>query len=237
MSLGAAKGYLAFAMLCLLLGQGWLANVHAATRPAEHDGELVEFDISAQALSQALDSYSEATGVAVLVDQELTRARRSAGVTGRHTAREGLRLLLSGTGLMAVYSQRNAFTLRRAEVSRATHSTSPSKGSKNRTGGGYASIVQAALEHALCRSQVTRPGNYRVAFQVWIGPEGEVQHSHLLSSTGDTLRDAELIALLRVFRVQQAPPSSLSQPLTILILPDEGGGGSGTHCQRFEGMS
>ena len=86
-------------------------------------------------------------------------------------------------------------------------------------------------------SEVTRPGNYRIVFQLWIGVHGEVQHSRLLSSSGDVRRDDHLIDALRVLRVPQAPPTSLSQPLTILILPEAEDSGSGINCQRFEGIS
>ncbi|WP_313054850.1 secretin and TonB N-terminal domain-containing protein [Pseudomonas lopnurensis] len=233
MSSGVARNCQAFATLLLLLGPCCLAEPFSATNPPGQ-GELIEFDIPALALPQALDVYSEVTGVAVLVDQELTMGRRSAAVSGRFSARTGLSLLLSGTGLMAVFTREDAFTLRRAEVSRLVERDGPLPAVDNRqVSGGYAGVVQAALEDALCRSQATRPGNYRIAFQLWIGPQGRVEHSHLLGSTGEARRDAALIELLRALRIRQAPPSSLPQPITILVLPE--GEGSGVHCQRFEG--
>src|SRR5690606_17837126 len=158
-------------------------------------------------------------GVAILVDRELTNARRSASLKGQFSVREALGLLLSGTGLMAIYSHEDAFTLRRAEVSNSTQDTAQSI-KKSQGGGSYASVVQLALEKALCSSEVTRPGSYRIAFQLWIGAHGEVQHSRLLSSSGDVQRDDHLVNVLRGLRVPQAPPTSLSQPLTILVLPE-----------------
>ncbi|GLZ24004.1 TonB-dependent outer membrane receptor [Stutzerimonas stutzeri] len=233
MSQGVAKNCRTFATLLLLLGPFCLADAFSSAR-SPGQGELIEFDIPALALPQALDVYSEVTGVAVLVDQELIVGRRSAAVSGRFSARTGLSLLLSGTGLMAVFTREDAFTLRRAEVSRPVEGSPQPLEDTRRVGGSYAGEVQAALEEALCRSRTTRPGNYRIAFQLWIGPQGRVEHSHLLGSSGDARRDAALIELLRELRVPQAPPSSLPQPITILVLPEREG--SGVHCQRFEGV-
>ena len=56
----------------------------------------------AQELARALDQYSRATGVAVLVDSQLSRGRRSLAVDGEYTAADALRHLLGGTGLMAI---------------------------------------------------------------------------------------------------------------------------------------
>lgn len=232
MSPGVVKNCLTCATLFLLLVPFCLAEPLSSVKFPGH-GELVEFDIPALALPQALDVYSEVTGVAVLVDQELTKGRRSAAVSGRFSARAGLSLLLSGTGLMAVFTREDAFTLRRAEVSRPAESSPQPTEDKGRVSGSYASVVQTALEDALCDSQTTRPGHYRIAFQLWIGSQGRVEHSHLLGSSGEARRDAALIELLRELSVPQAPPSSLPQPITILVLPEREG--SGVHCQRFEG--
>ncbi|WP_312669672.1 MULTISPECIES: secretin and TonB N-terminal domain-containing protein [Pseudomonadaceae] len=233
MSQGAAKNCLTFTTLLLLLGSFCLANASSPAKFPGH-GALIDFDIPALALPQALDVYSEVTGVAVLVDQELTVGRRSAAISGRFSARTGLSLLLSGTGLMAVFTRENAFTLRRAEVSRSAESSPQSVEDKSRVSGSYAGVVQATLENALCHWKTIWPGDYRIAFQLWIGPQGRVEHSHLLSSSGAARRDAALIELLRELRLPQAPPSSLPQPITILVLPEREG--SGVHCQRLEGL-
>lgn len=233
MSEGLARNRRTFATLLLLLGSCCLAEPLPSAKHSGR-GEHIDFDIPALGLPQALDVYSEVTGVAVLVDQQLTVGRRSAAVSGRFSASAGLRLLLSGTGLMAVFTREDAFTLRRAEVSRPTERDGPQPViDRRRVSGGYAGVVQAALEDALCRSRTTRPGNYRIAFQLWIGPQGRVEHSHLLGSSGEARRDTALIELLRELRVPQVPPSSLPQPITVLILPEREG--SGVHCQRFEG--
>lgn len=234
MLLGVVKKYLAAALLLILAPYCPISSHAAGSDLSENATTLIEFNIPAQPLADALNLYSESAGVAILVDRELTNARRSASLKGRFSVREALGLLLSGTGLMAIYSHEDAFTLRRAEVSNSTQDTAQSI-KKSQGGGSYASVVQLALEKALCSSEVTRPGSYRIAFQLWIGAHGEVQHSRLLSSSGDVQRDDHLVNVLRGLRVPQAPPTSLSQPLTILVLPEAEN--SGATCHRFEGIS
>ena len=79
----------------------------------------VILDLPAQNLDSALQAFSHATGLAVLVDRELTRGRRSIGVHGRYSAQQALGLLLTGSGLMARYARSDAFTLQVPEVSRS----------------------------------------------------------------------------------------------------------------------
>ncbi|MFO5964546.1 TonB-dependent outer membrane receptor VreA, partial [Pseudomonas aeruginosa] len=68
------------------------------------------FDIPPQSLASALVTYSGVTGMAVLVDGELARGRRSARLQGRFTASDALTRLLGGTGLMARYTSQEEST-------------------------------------------------------------------------------------------------------------------------------
>ncbi|HBN8235957.1 TPA: TonB-dependent outer membrane receptor [Pseudomonas aeruginosa] len=179
-----------------------------------------EFDIPPQGLAAALVTYSGVTGMAVLVDGELARGRRSARLQGRFTASDALARLLDGTGLMARYTSQEAFTLLPAQAARSVVA-SPISSSRavQPLDRGYAGALQAALEEQLCRSPHTRPGTYRAVLQLWIGRHGEVRHSRLLGSTGDARRDGALVESLRGVRVMRATPATLAQPLTILLLP------------------
>ena len=88
--------------------------------PARSQGEPPQawntYEIAAQDLSSALEAFSRSSGMAVLVDRQLTRGRRSIGVQGRLTATQALNTLLVGTGLMARYARADAFTLQVAQV-------------------------------------------------------------------------------------------------------------------------
>lgn len=197
------------AWLLLALGSGpWASE---AREP------VLALDIRAQDLASALDAFSSATGMAVLVDHELTQGRRSVRVKGDYSAREGLSTLLTGSGLMARYARVDAFTLQEAQVRTASR---PAGKAGARLSGSYARALQLAIERSLCATALTRPGTYRAALQVWIGGSGRIEHSRLLGSTGNAQRDEALVLGLRQVQIERLAPSSLRQPLTLLLLPD-----------------
>ncbi|MGY2402124.1 secretin and TonB N-terminal domain-containing protein [Pseudomonas sp. SDO5271_S396] len=187
-------------------------------RVAQAETDLM-LDLPAQDLEHALQAYSRATGMAVLVDRELTRGRRSIGVHGRFTAQEALAMLLTGSGLMARYARSDAFTLQVPDVSRSA----PTRGATARINNSYATALQHAVETSLCGSPLTRPGSFRALVQVWVNRDGVIEHSRLVSSTGDEQRDEALVRRLGAARVERPAPSSLRQPVTLLLMPDTTG--------------
>ncbi|WP_419866619.1 secretin and TonB N-terminal domain-containing protein [Pseudomonas fluorescens] len=219
--------------MCLGLLLGWLAT-DAAAEPVPADLRMT-LHIPAQDLARALDQYSRATGVAVLVDSQLSRGRRSLAVNGEFTAADALRRLLGGSGLMARYASNDAFTLQTAQVEdlpMPTAKQSPESAAVSRS---YASAVQAAIERNLCRSPLTRPGSYRAVLQVWVGRDGVVQHNRLVTSTGDGRRDTALVESFRNFKIDRPTPSALRQPVTLLLLPESSG--KRMECTKWEGVS
>ena len=203
----------ALALLCLLAGGG----------VAQADAPLLTLNLPAQDLEHALQAYSRATGMAVLVDRELTRGRRSIAVRGRFTAQDALAMLLTGSGLMARYARSDAFTLQAPQVSPPTTSRGAAARSAARINNSYASALQQAIETSLCRSPLTRPGSFRALVQVWVNPDGVIEHSRLVSSSGDEQRDEALVRSLSAARVERPAPSSLRQPVTLLLMPDTTG--------------
>lgn len=211
--------------LCLLAGL-----LHAEPAFQQQDApvaihgdhtDLMSFDIEPQALMTALRTYSEVTGLAVLVDDRLASGRRSPGVTGSFTVDEALQRLLDGTGLTVRYASDHAFTLVPADTADAK----PPKANQQETGRlndaaehSYLGLLQKAIEHALCDTASARQGDYRLAMQLWIDHAGAVEQTHLLDSTGSAARDAEILKVMD-HRVIGIPPSSLPQPLTLLLLP------------------
>ncbi|MEB0048577.1 MULTISPECIES: secretin and TonB N-terminal domain-containing protein [unclassified Pseudomonas] len=206
---------------------------------ARADGEQpqswVNFDIAPQELSGALDAFSRSSGMAVLVDRQLTRGRRSIGVQGRLTATQALNTLLVGTGLMARYARADAFTLQVAQVAQVPLPAGAAANAASQVSSSYALAIQSAIERRLCRSVLTRPGGYRALLQVWIGRDGAVQHSRLVTSSGDLQRDAALVDSVQHLRIEQLPPSSLRQPVTLLLVPQSSG--KSMECTQWEGVS
>lgn len=183
-----------------------------------HGAGPIRFDIPAQPLDEALHAFGQQSGMAVLVDRELTARQRSMPLSGAFSARDGLRRLLEGTGLMARYSGAEAFTVQRVALpAAAPNPRAPGGGG---AAGNYARTLQRAVEQALCASALARPGHYRAAVQVWIDARGVLAQSRLLASTGDHRRDSALVESLRALRLERPPPSALAQPVTLLLLPD-----------------
>ncbi|PQP04095.1 MULTISPECIES: STN domain-containing protein [Pseudomonas] len=222
-----------FRQACLAL-LFWLVSSAASAGPVDPYAPL-ELDIPAQALTSALERFSRSTGMAVLVDRQLTRGRRSIAVKGRLNATDALSLMLSGSGLMARYARADAFTLQVAQVAEVPLQAGAVANSAPVAGGSYAAAIQTALERRLCRSPLTRPGSFRALLQLWIGRDGVVQHSRLVSSTGDGQRDSALVESLRNLRIERPAPSALGQPVTLLLLPQPSG--KRMECTQWEGVS
>lgn len=206
--------------LTLLFALLWAHPLLADT----DESPLLVLDLPAQNLEHALQAFSQVTGMAILVDRELTQNRRSIGVHGRYTAQQALGVLLTGSGLMARYASSDAFTLQVPEVSRPIEGRgAKARLAAARINNSYAAALQQAIEYSLCRSSLTRPGSFRALIQVWVNREGLIEHSRLVSSTGDTQRDEMLVRNLSTTRVERPAPSSLQLPVTLLLMPDTTG--------------
>jgi hypothetical protein len=173
----------------------------------------VSFDIPRQVLADALYAYSSATGIEVLVSQQMIAQLRSAAILGMFTPEEALHSMLAGTGLAPRYTGANAFTLVPTASAAASEAFTTPRYSE------YSAALQAALTSVLCRFRQTWPLDYRLAVRLWVAPSGTVQYVKFLNTTGDARRDAVLEALFRRVVVGEAPSSDLSQPTTVLILP------------------
>jgi hypothetical protein len=186
--------------------------------------EQASFDIPPQSLVTALRAYSEITGVAVLVDDALTAGRHTQGVHGRLKVADALQQLLIGTGLITRYASRDAFTLTLDEhAANDAMATPPGTVSAEEArvaalSDHYASGLQSRIEAALCRSERTRPGRYRLAMQIWIAASGTVERTQLLDTLGTEALDAEITAVMNGLRLDPPPPS-MPQPVTLLLLP------------------
>jgi hypothetical protein len=165
------------------------------------------------------------TGLQVLYKSALTNGHVSAELKGRFTPSQALSRLLAGTSLTARYTTEGAFTVRSVAVSQLDAARQMANYEL------YLGDAQSRIISALCKDTRTRPGNYRVAVQFSIGRSGRVDDPFLLDTTGDDARDQNIVSALRGLAIGEAPPTSMPQPVTVLIaprapgLPDE--------CQRF----
>lgn len=221
---------------CLVL-LGFLATVGPA-RAQPADGAVLQFDIAAQHLGDALDLYSRRTGIAVLMDQRYAR-RQSAAVRGPYAAGAALQVLLEGTGLQSRLSDAQAVIVYAPTAASAAAADLPPAAVVAAVdipgavqGGGdhlaYVSRLQHVLLGLLCRAAQTRPGGYRLALQLYLNRAGVVDRVHLLDSTGLRARDTAIARVVLGMRVGAAPLPSMPQPVSILLLPQ--GPGSEADC-------
>ncbi|MBR7634171.1 hypothetical protein [Janthinobacterium lividum] len=227
----ASVHVLALAGYLVLLG--FLAAV-GPVRAQPVDGPVLQFDIAAQNLGDALDLYSRRTGIAVLMDQRYAQ-RQSAAVRGAHAAGAALQSLLEGTGLQSrlsdaqsviVYAPAGAAELPQAAVVAAADIPGATQGGGDHAV--YVSRLQHVLLGLLCRAAQTRPGGYRLALQLYLNRAGVVDRVHLLDSTGLRARDTAIARVVLGMRVGAAPLPSMPQPVSILLLPQ--GPGSEVDC-------
>jgi outer membrane receptor protein involved in Fe transport len=94
--------------------------------PARADA-LREFNIAAQALSQALRQYAEQSGDQVVFYSDVGAGRESQRVEGRYTPQEALQILLRDTGLKAQRVNAKTVAITADEVRPAPESAVPIK--------------------------------------------------------------------------------------------------------------
>jgi periplasmic protein TonB len=87
------------------------------------------------------------------------------------------------------------------------------------TGGGsvfawYAGLVKGEILEQLSENQELRRGSYKAAVQIWIRPDGGVDHARVVKSSGDPKRDRSIVSALERLRISKPPPSDFPQSMT-----------------------
>ncbi|CAM5393113.1 STN domain-containing protein [Alcaligenes faecalis] len=216
------------ALLGCLLVFAFASQAHARSDAETllHSSERLDFDIPAQPLGDALDAYGRLTQLSVLIVGEPAHYPAPA-VHGNLTRKEALAALLHESG-MAAYFVDNRSIVVRPPVEQGGAMQSPGAlrlteipgvhiGDKDY--GSYIAHVQYAVRDALCATPRTRPGNYRLAMQLWIDATGHVRRLNLLGSTGHALRDQAIAQTLRGLPVELAPDAAMPQPILMVLLP------------------
>ncbi len=203
----------------------------------------MHFDLPAQSLASALQSYIDQTDLSVLVQSSMIAQRMSAPVQGDYTSREALQRLLVGTGLTVRFLGEAAAAIVALPQTQQSAAATPSEvipptDIAGIMAGGvdyrpYVALVQQQLGEALCASPQTRPGNYRLLVQLSVTRSGTVGVARLVDSTGDPVRDAAIAQTLRQLAFDLPPPAAMPQPITILFRPQ--GGGILADCPSPEG--
>lgn len=186
----------------------------ACSTMSVHASEIeMTFDLPAQPLKQALEQYDARTNLSVFFSSELTAGRMSSAVHGLFSPQQALHKLLEGTGLTVESAAQDAFVLVPLELESSVASQAVFTASR-----AYDGLVQLRIRQALCARQDLALGSYRLALRVQLDNAGRVQQVRLLDTTGDRLRDAEIIKVIQRVDIGQ-PPLLVGKPFVILVRP------------------
>ncbi len=176
----------------------------------------IAFDVPAQPLASALETYGSISGLQVVYESGLARGRLSTVVKGTFTPEVALRMLLAGTGLSPRYMAADGFVLIPNPSARNTPQSTLSSLAETE----YFGRIQDGLRQVFCTDERARLGGYRVAVSLWIGASGAVRRSALLDSTGNTALDATLDQAIRNMNIGESPPTGFAQPIIMIVTPD-----------------
>ncbi|QUS40539.1 hypothetical protein RPMA_18145 [Tardiphaga alba] len=152
------------------------------------------------------------SGTQVFYETALTAGLTAKAVNGRFTADAALNELLAATGLIARRTDSDAFIIVPAPQQKAA-----STGLVAATGLRFMTALQKGVVDALCRSERTRPGSYKVAIEIWIAASGAFQRASLVGSTGDAERDRAVVEALSGVSLRMAPPPDSPQPFILSV--------------------
>lgn len=185
----------------------------------ERSETAMSFDIPAQPLQSALESFMTMTTHSGLYDSAVTVGRYSSEVRGRMAPEAALRQMLAHSGLEVRYPTDDTFSLVPATTAAPIAAPMP-RDSANDEKARYFDSLQASVESRLRKSPSTAPGSYRAALSLWVASTGSITKVRLLDTTGSSPRDARLSAALQGLQVLAPPPgNTIRQPITIVILP------------------
>jgi hypothetical protein len=209
-----------FSALCLMFffSVGGIATGLADPDGPEGQTAAQTFDIPAQPLAPALDAYSAITGKEVFYDGAAERGRRSTTIKGYFTPVAALNTMLLGTSLLALPSGSNGYTLvispEPGALGAAAHIASDRRYAR------YFAVIQTGIREVLCRRAEIIPGRGRLVFNLWIDSTGVVRGVALRGTLGDPKRDALFSAVLQSTILDEPPPSTMQQPVTMALFPE-----------------
>jgi hypothetical protein len=193
------------------------------------------FHIPAQPLIDALQAYSQQSGVQVMFETASAAGYKSAAVEGDFAPEAALRLLLAETDLRIRYSRSSAVTLAPMSapdpdappllplasadmVLDTLHVRSAGEEADRSRLGEYVGVVQADIQKALKRTSRNKRGDYRVGVKLWVMPSSRVvEKAELDGSTGDQERDSTIAEALRGMTLSQQAPPDTPRPIRFMI--------------------
>lgn len=200
----------------------------------------IAYDIRAQPLTSAVETYALATGIQVLYDLPTGAEPSSPGVKGTMSPQDALGRLLVGTGLTAHFMDPRNVVLEPAAGAAtregasegappdlpslalgALHVTAPAvveaPAPRGLAARRYGEVIKSSVTDALAADAKTSRARYRAGLSIWIAASGAVRKATVVSSSGRRELDATICAVLERVVVGETPPPDLPQPVNIVI--------------------
>jgi hypothetical protein len=205
-------------------------EVMASTESRFATSMPVSFDIPAQPLVSALNTYSSVMHMGLFYDGALVTGRQSSPVQGALSPPDALRRLLNGTGLVARVTDVETITISRPDASPAQELAAV----KSRSTGywPYLSRIQVSVREAFCRHGATQSETGDVLLRFWIGPTGAVARAELSTPGGAGVLNAAYAEVISKLDVGQSPPPNMPQPVTMMIMARSGVAGCASSSSR-----
>jgi TonB C terminal len=216
-------GYSGFVIMIIGLWpmvEGPIVRAAEPEKPSYSESRQFIFDIPAQSLAGALDTYSAVTGLEILYGSDIANERSSSTVRGTFTTVVALRRLLAGTNLAARAIAQNAVTIESAPLAAASIPQPAPDNSPHRY---YYSLIQTEVRAVFCEENEIRPGSYRALLKFMVAANGRIRQSTLVGTTGNDERDQAIIRALDATSLESPPPVDLPQPIMMVILPQSSG--------------
>ncbi len=191
-------------------------NASPVSPPSDFLRQMLDFDIPAQPLADALDQYAAVSHRSVVFRTVLVDGRVSSPVHGRYSPQEALRILLSGSGLFVEAIDPGHVDTFVLKTLGSPEGLIPAQAGIPVPQ--YDGQAQAKIWATLCNNPQTTPGSYRALIRFHIDSVGRISQAYFIDSSGDKHRDTALLSTLQTIRLGRPPPE-MAQPLTMLILP------------------
>ncbi len=148
------------------------------------DVKTIVFDIPGEPLAEALQAFSQRSGVELFYESAITAGLKSPALKGSFTPRAALRQLLAETGFVVHYNLHNAVSLslpsaaswavqQDHSMGNASLSLSPLNVVAGPDDGQlqeFGEALQNDVSAALTKNADVRSGSYRIRVKLWIDP-------------------------------------------------------------------
>jgi hypothetical protein len=223
-SSGPAVGPGVILVACIGIFVAWCIPALGAgqSNPPQSSG-LIDFDIPAQPLANALVAYGAVTGLEVYYDGALAIEKRSVPLKGKFTPIAGLEMLVRDAGYVPHATGPDTFTL--AAEPRATQLPVAISETLIQQYEPYFGALQQRVVEALCGVDTAHANE--IIFSFSVDTVGVISHAEILGSSGDPTRDSAISAGLRGLNIGIRPPAGLPQPVTMAVYPPPAGDSAG----------